>query len=180
MSRRNSRVLICGRTKQTEEGDIISLDQGVVGALACDEFGNLWVRTASPSDPTPGSGNGAQTVREPLQWSENSLPIAATQATVTHTGTLGQRHVARTISASVNAVAVQGVQTLILRNGPSGLGATLWEIRLGPLAAGTMFAGEWIVTLPGSAGIDMTLEFTAAPAATNFNSVALTGYDVAG
>lgn len=122
---------------------------------------------------------GAALVSAPGDWAIQNQPAAATQATITRAaGAAGVRHVCTSISASLGAVAANGTQILNLRDGASGVGTILWSTRLGPLVIGTsvdvQIGGLNIV---GSAATAMTLEFAAAPGATNFETVALTGHD---
>jgi hypothetical protein len=85
--------------------------------------------------------------------------------------------VCKSITVSIAAVAAQGAINVVLRDGATGVGAILWQAVL-IAAAGTSdritLSG---LNIAGSAGNAMTLETTAAPAATNFAVVSLSGYD---
>lgn len=158
--------------------------EGAAIPAAVDPFGNQWVVSAGSigggSAQTLSSflSDGATMVISPGEWSESSVPAAATQATASRAGGATIRHVARTISATINAVAAQGVQILVLRDGASGVGTILWQQRLGPVLIGDSLHVTYNVNIPApTTGNAMTLEFTTAPAATNFNSVDLTGFD---
>lgn len=135
-------------------------------------------RSASASVLSAFSGIGAQVVSNPGEWAIQHTPAAATQATITRAaGGAGVRHICRSITCSILATAAQGQIILNLRDGASGAGTILWSAQFA-LAAGTSdritLSGLNIV---GSANTAMTLETAAAPAATNFASVSLTGYD---
>jgi hypothetical protein len=142
--------------------------------------GNDWDRSYSASGANLGTLNstGAALTALPGNWSVTNAPAATTQATITRAGVAGKRLVCTSIAAAVSAVAAQGPLVLVLRDGASGVGAILWSVNLGGFVIGT--GGSFSIdslNIVGTAGNSMTLEFTAAPAATNFETVALTGYD---
>lgn len=111
-------------------------------------------------------------------WSLSATPAATTQATVTKAAVAGVQHVAQSIGFSISAVAAQAVLTIALRDGLTGVGAIIWSLTVGPVAAGSNLALNFPgLNIPGTRGNAMTLEFTTAPAATNFESVALSGID---
>jgi hypothetical protein len=114
----------------------------------------------------------------PVNWSLSHTPAAATQATVTKAAAVGVQHIAEAISYTVGAVAAQAVLTIALRDGATGAGTIIWSLTVGPLAAGSNLSfSQAGLNIPGTRGNAMTLEFTTAPAATNFESVALVGLD---
>jgi hypothetical protein len=114
----------------------------------------------------------------PVNWSLFHDPAATTQATVTRPAVVGVQHVAETISYTVGAVAAQTVLQIVLRDGASGAGAIIWGLTVGPIPAGSSVSfSQGGLNIPGTRGNAMTLEFTAAPVATNFESVALVGLD---
>lgn len=166
---RNSRAYLIARVKQLATGAILSLDDGTPGMVTCDQFGNLWVNLAN--------GNGG--VLAPAinsSWTAFSTPAAATVATATRASAgAGKRNICNSISYSIGAVAAQAVLTLVLRDGASGVGTIIWSLTLGPLPAAGQLNNNVPVNIQGSVATAMTLEFTAAPAATNFESVAMTG-----
>jgi len=138
-----------------------------------------WDRSYSASGTNEGtfSSVGAAMVAPPGNWAAFQTPAAATQATCNRAGLAGNRNICNSIQANVSAVAIQGVLVLVLRDGASGVGAILWSTNLGPVVIGSNipFAISGL-NIVGTSGNQMTLEFTAAPAATNFESVAMTGY----
>jgi hypothetical protein len=169
--RRNTKVFIIAR-------DIIN---SLPKMVACDAQGVIYTLPATGGGNgaalTPQSSDNAMLVVGPGQWCVNHVPVAATQATATKALSNTAHRVAARISASINAVAAQGVQILVLRDGATGVGAILWQQRVGPVLAGDSKNFTWDVEIVGTTGFAMTLEFTTAPAATNFNSVALNGFD---
>lgn len=121
---------------------------------------------------------GAVMVAKAGDWAIQHQPAAATQATITRAaGGAGTRHVCTSITVSIAAVAAQGAITFNLRDGATGAGTILWSVTL-IAAAGT---GRDVTIsdlhIVGSDNTAMTLESAAAPAATNFATVALTGHD---
>jgi hypothetical protein len=142
--------------------------------------GATWDRMRSLDATNLGafSGLGGLISAGPGEWAIQHQPAAATQATITRAaGGAGVRHVCRSITVSLLAVAAQGQIIVNLRDGGTGAGTILWSAGF-VLAAGSSdriaLSGLNIV---GTANTAMTLEFAAAPAATNFAQVALSGYD---
>lgn len=76
--------------------------------------------------------------------------------------------------------AATGRQIVVLRDGASGVGTVLWVAELGPNAANVSEHHSIVIpqgiAVAGSTNTAMTLEFTAAPAGTGFQSVTLWGY----
>jgi hypothetical protein len=110
-------------------------------------------------------------------WSITNQPATATQATITKAAAPGQRHVATSISAVISAVAAQPAIHVNLRDGATGAGTILWSQTVAVGAGGVAAIQLGGLNIPGTGGNAMTLETDAAPAATNFASVSLTGYD---
>ncbi len=115
-----------------------------------------------------------QTVTQ--QWAIQQVPAAATQATISRAAVAGRRHVATSVTVCVSAGAAQGALAFNLRNGASGAGTVLWSALLSA-SAGQSMCVALPVNIAGSTNTAMTLESAAAPAASNFATVALTGYD---
>lgn len=156
----------------------------VQGLLAVANRGQIFngatfdrIRAASAAHLAAFSGQGVALAAQPGEWAIQHTPVAAAQATISRAAAAGARHVCRSITASIAALAVQGQIIINLRDGISGAGAVLWSAQF-ILAAGTSdriaLSGLNIV---GSVNTAMTLEVAAAPALTNFASVSLTGYD---
>lgn len=177
----------------TNADDIAAIASGSGGAMAAAAFGYgfdgaTWdrLRAASAAVLAAQSAAGAQLVTRPGDWSVNHTPAVSTQATITRAaGGAGVRHVCTSIDAAyiipagVNPAGI----TLNLRDGGTGAGTILWSRRFGlGVAVGGDAQQEVSITglnIVGTANTAMTLEFSAAPAATAFQSVALTGYDAA-
>lgn len=136
------------------------------------------LRTASAANLSAASGIGAQLAVGPGEWAVVNEGAAGVRATVTRAAVAGTRHVCRSIAVSVGAVNAQGILFARLRDGASGAGAILWS-RAFVLAAGTSAGAEVSgLNIVGSVNTAMTLEFDVAPAAGNFQVVAMSGYDV--
>jgi hypothetical protein len=123
--------------------------------------------------------SNVELVTQPGEWTLTNAPVAATQATATRAAGGGTvRHVLKSIQASLNAVAAQGAPvTVVVRDGASGVGTILWQDRLmAPLGYSDRVSVEGL-NIVGSANTAMTVEFTAAPAATNFETISASGYD---
>jgi hypothetical protein len=120
----------------------------------------------------------AQLITEPGQWGIQHTPAAATQATISQGGRhRTARHVAASATVCIVATAAQAALAFNLRDGATGAGTIVWSVSL----AGTAGTGQCVssprINLVGSAGHGDDLESSAAPAATNFATVSLTGYD---
>ncbi len=112
-----------------------------------------------------------------LQWNAVHAPVANTIATVTiAAGGAGVRHVLESLTANVivvtaaNLLAVQPVYWVV-RDGATGVGTILFQ----GSATAACLSGLSILGSPNTA---MTIEFTVAPGATNFESVSATGYSL--
>lgn len=106
-------------------------------------------------------------------------PGAAVQATATAPAAPGKRHVCVGISASIAcAAAAQTPVNVYLRDGASGVGAIIWAGALSSIAnssAGVFLTG---ISLPGTIGNAMTLEFSGAGVAGAVEAVTLNYIDV--
>jgi len=109
-------------------------------------------------------------------WAIQHQPAAATQATIGRAAAAGTRHVATTITVCVSAVAAQPTLIFNLRDGATGAGTILWSVRLMAVIGDGMCVVAPI-NIAGTVNTAMTLESAAAPAATNFATVSLNGYD---
>jgi hypothetical protein len=127
------------------------------------------------------SGDQAALAAPPGEWTLTSAPAANTVATATRAaGAAGVRHVLRSIHASINAVAaITAPLTVVVRDGASGVGAILWQDRLTAPAGTDGRISLTGLSIVGSAATAMTVEFTAAPGATNFETLSATGYSSA-
>lgn len=150
-------------------------------ALVCDNNGILWVRTAQPVS----GGTNVQKGAVPATVSASSSPGAGVQASASLPADgsgLGAKNVLIRVSWSMGdtAAVAGGTFKVVVRDGASGVGTILWQKEIGPLPANSFVEGSEVWPLgggiPGSATTAMTVEFTAAPAGTGFQSVAITGY----
>lgn len=135
------------------------------------------VATAAALSTQPVSN--VELVTQPGEWTLTNAPAAATQATATRAAGGGTvRHVLKSIQASLSAVAAQASPvTVVVRDGASGSGTILWQDRLmAPLGFSDRVSVDGL-NIVGSANTAMTVEFTAAPAATDFETISATGYD---
>lgn len=119
----------------------------------------------------------AQISSPPGNWSSFHTPAASAQATITKAaGGAGVRHVCTQIAYSLRAVVAQTAFQINLIDGASGGATILWSMTV------MLNTGAYInIVFPslnifGSANTAMTLEFSAAPVASNVNSVAMTGF----
>lgn len=137
-------------------------------------------RARSPSAQNLAAfrSTGGQMVAEPGEWSVNLAPAAAVQATASRAaGGIGVRHVCRSITVTIAAVAIQPPLEFVVRDGATGVDAVLWRGRLSCVAGDSRDLSISGLNIIGSANTAMTVESVAAPAATNFATVTMTGYD---
>ena len=135
-------------------------------------------RALSATNLSAFSSSGGLIAAPPGEWAIEHRPAAATVATITRAaGATGVRHVCKSITASIVATAAQGQIDVLLRDGAAGVGTVLWSARLAAAAGSGQIVTVSGLNIVGSAATAMTLEFAAAPAATNFAGVALTGTD---
>lgn len=156
-----------------------------LGLLAVASRPQMWngatfdrMQNAAAANLAAAQQSHAALVTGAGQWAVNSQPAVATQASASRAAIPGTRHVCKSVSVSLAAVAAQGIIYFNLRDGASGAGTILWSVAF-VLAAGTSdrvtLSGLDIV---GSVNTAMTLESSAAPAAGNFATAALTGITV--
>lgn len=141
--------------------------------------GSSWTRVMSgnAANLATQASDGAQMVQGPGEWAINHAPAANTTATISKAaGGAGVRHVCKGFSVSINAVAaIAAPLTVNLRDGATGAGTILWTDRIMAPAGTTARLDRSGLNIVGSANTAMTLEFTAAPGATNFENVNLNG-----
>jgi len=121
-------------------------------------------------------------------WNITSNPAGGAQATATHAavpaivGQAAKSHICQSIHATLadgTGTAAAAAISIVLRDGPSGSGAIIWSSQLSvPATVGQAAAPVEIsgLTIPGTPGNAMTLEFTAAGAANVFETVSATGF----
>lgn len=153
-------------------GNEMAVQTNVFNSLTYDRLRNSSAANMSSVASQPF----ALLVQTPGEWAQGSAPAAATQATTTKAGAAGVKHICKTISWSIAAVAAQGSIQINLRDSTTGAGVILWTKTV-VLPVGGYANGDINVNIPGTTGNAMTLESSAAPAATNFASVSMTGID---
>lgn len=137
-----------------------------------------------PSNVASAAAQGTQPVSNvelvtsPGEWTLTNAPAAATAATATRAAVAGVRHILKSVQASLQAVAAQATPvTFVVRDGATGVGTILWQDKvLAPIGFNDSISVSGL-NIAGTTGNAMTVEFTAAPAATNFVTVSATGYD---
>lgn len=123
--------------------------------------------------------SNVQLTTPPGEWTLTNAPAATTQATATRAaGGALVRHVLKSIQASLQAVAAQAAPvTVVVRDGATGTGTILWQDRLmAPIGFSDRISVDGL-NIVGSLATAMTIEFTAAPTATNFETISASGYD---
>jgi hypothetical protein len=141
--------------------------------------GSTWDRQRSESATNASNSFqlGVNLVDSPGQWAIFNQPGAATQATTNRPAVASTKHVAKSITVCISAVAAQPDIIFNLRDGASGAGTVVWTVRLAAVA-GTSQCQTANFTIIGSNNTAMAVESAVAPAATNFASVSLSGYDI--
>lgn len=162
--------------------DVAAFVGGLSLAYGYDLASASWIPSSMASAPNLATldGLGAQLTTRPGEWTITDAPAANTVATATRAaGAAGVRHVLTSFCADLCAVAAQATPiTFVIRDGAAGVGAILYQRRLiAPL--GTTASVEITdLNIVGSDATAMTVECTAAPAATNFATVSASGYSV--
>jgi hypothetical protein len=119
-------------------------------------------------------------VHGPTDWSVVSTPAVSTQASASKAAAgANMKHVCTGIYFALMAVAAQTIISVNLRDGASGAGNILWSKQFVIPINGIVSEDISDLAIPGSYNTAMTLEFSGAPVATNYESVVLTGYDSA-
>lgn len=138
-------------------------------------------RSASATNLGAQSGLGAVLVSGPGEIALTAAPAAATLATVSRAAVAGTRHTLKSFGASFRTSAILAAAAtvmLVVRDGATGVGAILWQQELSlsnGLAAGSLDRLEPSnVTIVGTAGNAMTVEYLAAGPANTFQVVAAT------
>lgn len=115
-----------------------------------------------------------------IDWSINHTPGAAAQATITRAAIPLMRHICTSIGAVITTVGtLQGPIQINLRDGATGAGTILWSQSIQLPVNGIAIIMISDLSIPGTNGNAMTLEWSAAGVAASQESVALTGYDSA-
>jgi hypothetical protein len=115
----------------------------------------------------------------PGEWGVQHEPAVNVQATISKAAGAGAvRHVCRSISATMNAVAaIAAPISLYLRDGATGAGTIMRSWRFIAPIGTTVQVDLPDLNIFGTAATAMTLEWSAAPGAGNFQNVSMSGYD---
>lgn len=112
----------------------------------------------------------------PADWAVQHTPGAAAQATISKAAITGFAHTCTSITVTLAAVGAQAAELVfVLRDGASGAGTILWTGGMVGAAATSQNITISPLNIKGTRGTAMTLETTAAPAATNLAKVSMTG-----
>jgi hypothetical protein len=108
-----------------------------------------------------------------------NTPGAAAQATITKAAVAGVRHICDSITATIACSGTaQTPINVVLRDGLTGVGAILWSAKLAAPINGMADIELNGLSIPGTAGNAMTLEFTGAGAAATEQAVSMIGSDI--
>ena len=157
--------------------DPVTTNLRALATTGPDTFTQL--RAASAANMAGGSASfpgGALVTSRPGDWIEFNDPGAALQASAVRLAAAGLSHYITSISACVLAVNAQAGLTLQLLDGASIISS--WKFPIPPTGQGREFVLSGL-NIGLSTNSAATLRFSAAPAAGNFQSVAMTGYTVA-
>jgi hypothetical protein len=130
-------------------------------------------RSANVNSAT--ASNLALLVGSPAFWSVTHAPASATQATASKAALASTRHIAKSVHICLSAVAAQAALTINLRDGATGAGTVLATWYIAGAAGTSSCIDTTDLNILGTTNTAMTLESSAAPAATNSVTVTLTG-----
>lgn len=141
----------------------------------------LRIHVGDGPNVSAASSSNSLMVQPPGEWSLTHAPAADTVATVTRGAPgAGAYNVIKSITADLTAVAaITAPLTLVVRDGASGVGAIIWSRRLTAPAGETKSVEMDGLNIVGSEDTALTVEFTAAPGATNFETISVTGITAA-
>lgn len=156
---------------------------GTMEPMSVDAQGNQRVTVVDSGGSSVGRLSSGATqiplvVAEPLEWAIVSAPAANTIASATKAaGGAGIRHVLRSLVANVQLVTAASFTAAapvywVVRDGASGAGAILYQ----GLSTAATLSG---LNIMGSPNVAMTVEYTVAPGATNFEVISASGYSIA-
>lgn len=125
------------------------------------------------------NADGVELQVEPTNWPVVSTPVVGSQASASKAAVPGVVHVCTGVFIGLACGATaQTVITVALRDGATGTGPILWQKTIAVLAGDSKSIDIDDLSLPGTAGNAMTLEFSGAPVANAQQSCTLTGYDL--
>lgn len=125
------------------------------------------------------NADGVEIQVEPINWAAQNTPALAAQASATKAAVAGVVHVCTGILASIACgVTAQTPITVRLRDGATGVGNILLEQALSSIANGSALLALDGLSIAGTPGNAMTLEFSGAGVAASQECVTLCGYDL--
>jgi hypothetical protein len=126
-----------------------------------------------------GTGDSAEIATEPGNKTVVSTSGAAGTASANVAAITTGVHVCKAISVSIAAgAAAQGPITVVLRDGATGVGTIKWSKTLSAPANGSASVDPSGLSIVGTRGNQMTLEFTAGGAANTIQDVTLMYFDL--
>lgn len=170
MGNPNGRAVIVGVTSLAPAAEV-ALQGGSATPLLCTPEGVLYVSDIGGALPPPVPGTAGAPITAFDTPAAAAAPVAAAPADAALVNVLNN------LVVTLNAVAAQGVLTVVVRDGATGVGAIIYSFFIGPLAAGTSQVVQLQDLDLRNAAVNtaLTVETTAAPAATNFASIAWQG-----
>lgn len=160
--------------------NLTTLSAGLLYSGVANAFNNTLASTAT-NMANVTTVNSAQITTNPGNWSITSNPAAAAQSTITRAGVVGNRHICTSIHATMQHVAAGATALLkvFLRDGASGIGGILWSANIiDPGLGNSIPISLSGLSIVGTAGNAMTLEFDFAGGGGVQQNVSMTGYTV--
>jgi hypothetical protein len=125
------------------------------------------------------TGDSAEIATEPGNATVVSTSGAAGTASANVAAVANTRHICKGISASIAAgAAAQTPVTVVLRDGATGVGAIKWSKTLSAPTNGSASVDITGLSIVGTAGNQMTLEFTGGGTANTIQDVTLSYFDL--
>jgi len=133
----------------------------------------------SKSNAALGTGDAVELCTEPGNKTVVNTSAAAGTASANVAAVANGRHVCKGISVSVAAgAAAQPPIQAVLRDGATGVGAIKWSKTLSAPANQTASVDLTGLSIVGTLGNQMTLEFVGAGAANSIEDVTLSYFDL--
>lgn len=116
------------------------------------------------------------TVFKPPEWAVNHAPADNTVATIGRAAETNATHYVTSITCCLEGAANEPALIFQLRDSTAGAGNVLWTGKLANAAGTAAIITLGGLNIRGVKGQAVTLETTAAPAASSSVTVAMTGY----
>jgi hypothetical protein len=147
------------------------------GSAAFDQGRSQSSANATTSGTAGTVLKGIAIVSGPAQWSARSVQTAST-CSVSVAASVTTRHCSTGVTACIGATAAQPSVFVQFRDGATGAGTVIWSgLLIGTIGNGMCVSHNFEGALCGTLNTAMTLELSAATAATNTCSAAFEGYD---